>query len=59
MSLGFGRCHSDHTYITHRPYDGRSAIILIEVACSHHGIPLSQRKYTLDLLQDISMMGVD
>ena len=97
LSLGFTRCHSDHTCFTHRRPDGRTVIILvyvddiiitgddvsgitkvkkalsqsfdvkdlgslryflgIEVARSRQGISLSQRKYTLDLLQDTGMMG--
>lgn len=29
----------------------------IDIACSFHGISLSQPKYTLDMLQDTSMLG--
>ena len=97
LSLGFTKCHSDHTCFSHHRLDGRSVIILvyvddiiitgddtpgiikvkkalsqsfdvkdlgplryfleIEVARSRQGISLSQRKYTLDLLQDTGMMG--
>ncbi|GFZ05939.1 hypothetical protein Acr_18g0001090 [Actinidia rufa] len=97
LSMGFRKCHSDHTCFIRRQSQGRCIIISvyvddiiitgddasgivqvkcglrkafdikdlgplryflgIEVARSRHGISLSQRTYSLDLLQDTGMLG--
>uniref|UniRef100_A0A2N9I5S8 Uncharacterized protein n=1 Tax=Fagus sylvatica TaxID=28930 RepID=A0A2N9I5S8_FAGSY len=69
LSMEFVRCHSDHTCFIRRRLDGCCIILLVyvddiiltgddaPVARSRNGISLSQRKYTLDLLQDTGMLG--